>query len=589
MNFNCVHFQKNFCSLSDLETQTDIIREPKYYNLDPSALNSMKSEYPAINTFLLAQFLTNDDSKSFVDRPTKKPFSLIEEELETLQLRLKKDLLSRNLKLDYSQPTNTLASEITNQNKDYKTEIENFLNSNFYETGADLHHIKPVDYIETPKLMKTLCNPELINMVKKLNEAMSELSKIKDLKEKSESTLLDLKHPFFIPGGRFRELYYWDSFWILKGLLSLDMKRSSENILMNFTEVINKYGHFPNGTRTYYINRSQLPLFPSMLRLLYKFDHLKNYILSDGLKAALVEYNYFMKNFAEKEGLNYYRVTSNFPRLESFFEDMYKYEYKKDQKIFTEIKSIAESGWDFSSRWEEKDSLIITNLLPADLNSILYENEMIISFLYNEKKEPEQGDFFLQKANKRKTAINKFLWNPDTKTYADYNYTTNKHSKEFYASNLFPIIYNVAEKSTIYTALLNDFENIFGHEGGIPASSKYSGKQWDFPNVWAPYTEAIENYLFNNDQKFLAKHIAKTFFNNAQRVFKKKSVFYEKYAANELGVAGRGGEYKAQAGFGWTNGTLLCFIERYGDELMSFNFEESKTQCYEILKSLVKF
>lgn len=554
------------------------------YITNTKYLDELKGEYPALNTFITSQLTKSDDSKNFVDRPSKRPFSLIEKDFEYFSLNNGINLPTKTLKGNDLQLFYNEIKELDNMGEDINQETKNFIDKNFYEPGTDLKLFIPIDYIENQLIIKKLHNPTIIKMFNNLNKMMKDLSRIQSEKQGSESTLINLKHPFFIPGGRFREFYYWDSYWILKGLLVLDMPISAENILKNFTEIINKYGHFPNGTRTYYINRSQPPYYPLMLHLMYQFDYLKDYILTDGLHAALTEYEYFMKNITIDEELNYYNTISNFPRPESFSEDFLK--YNGDLKIFTEIKSVAESGWDFSTRWvDENDKTIITQLLPADLNSILYTNEMIISFLFNEKGEINKKNEFIKRAEKRKKLINKFLWNPETQTFADYNFISKKHRSGFYASNLFPIIHNLADKSIVYKVLLNDFENIFGFPGGIPASDKYSGEQWDFPNVWAPYLESLENYLFNIGEPILSKHIANTFFNNALLAFKEKGVFYEKYTAENPGTTGEGGEYIPQEGFGWTNGTLLNFIKRYGDGLMHFKFEESKEKCYKILKN----
>lgn len=553
---------------------------PNYFILD-----EIKYEYPAINTLLVSQLISEVDSKAFVDMPSRRNLESIEEDFTKILvgndiLVPTKDLEKNNINAFY---------ENLNKMPFLKTEVKNnlksFLGQNFYEPGSDLSPHIPVDFREENNLKSKISNPEIRKMVDKLNYTMRDLCREKKNILNSESTLLNLKYPFFVPGGRFREFYYWDTYWILKGILALDMKDSALNILNNFIDVINQYGHFPNGTRTYYLNRSQIPYFPLMLLELYNYPFFKEKILKEGLPAALKEYNYFKKNFLPEYNLNFYKVESKFPRLESFKEDLSL--YKNSTDIFTETKSVAESGWDFSSRWLF-DKIKITNLFPTDLNSILYINEVIIAFLLNEIGDLERSKKFSLKAFKRKNSIKKFLFDKTGNEFRDYNFISKTFKKGFYASNMYPLIYFVSEKKKVYEILLQNFEYIFGQIGGIPASNVNSSEQWDFPNVWAPYTEALENFLYNMGEITLSKHIASTFFMNAYVAYKKNDVFYEKYLSFEIGSTGKGGEYIPQEGFGWTNGTLLSFIKKYGDELMEFNFDESRERCLEILRKKVE-
>ena len=555
--------------------------EPGFFQIN--FMNELRRQYPAPNVLLHLQLMVNNDFKRFVDRPSKLTFDKIEEEFRTILTQNNLTVFGENERIDliFSRLDN-----LENLNEDQKEKISDFVDQNFEETATGLKSHIPKDFNSEPQLADTIEDESLRDMVLSLNNMMKELSREKDPAYCGKTTLIDLKHPFFVPGGRFNEFYYWDSFWILKGLLVLDMKISAGNILKNFTETILEFEYFPNATRTYYKGRSQPPYYPQMLEILYQYEDFRTYILEDGLNAAIKEYNFFAKNFNSRYNLNYYDTPGNFPRPESFRDDFKK--YKGDISIFRKIRSIAESGWDFSSRWvDESKRIIITEIFPADLNSLLYKNEKIIARLSYEKNDLHYYELFNKRAEKRKNAINDTLFNTNRGTFSDFNFKTKKHNKNFYASNLYPIIYGIHEGAELYKILLKDFNEIFGYAAGIPASNKKSGEQWDLPNVWAPYTESLENYLYNIDEKKLSLHIAGSFFKGAFDGYTESNKFFEKYSTEIVGKEGEGGEYKAQAGFSWTNGALLCFINRYGEELMEFDFETSKEDCKNYLEEKV--
>jgi alpha,alpha-trehalase len=76
---------------------------------------------------------------------------------------------------------------------------------------------------------------------------------------------LPLDKPFVVPGGRFREMYYWDSYFTMLGLAADGRQDAVENMVDDFGGLIDRYGHIPNGTRTYYLSRSQPPFYFAMV------------------------------------------------------------------------------------------------------------------------------------------------------------------------------------------------------------------------------------------------------------------------------------------------------------------------------------
>ncbi|KCZ75523.1 hypothetical protein H311_03498, partial [Anncaliia algerae PRA109] len=414
-------------------------------------------------------------------------------------------------------------------------------------------------------------------------------------------------HPFIIPGGRFREYYYWDTYWILEGLIICEMDKSAENILKNFIHVIKKYGYIPNGLRKYYLFRSHPPFFPSMLLKLYniKGGKYNNLILGEGLDMAIKEYEFFNKyrtiTVSDEDNnmydLNYYHVKTDFPRPESFGEDVLTYKnqtYMSGEEVYSNLKSGAESGWDFSSRWLTKVTDLRTinayNQIPVDLNALMYRNERIIEKLLADKGDMTRSKEFGDKAMKRYEAINTVLWNEEEKSWMDYDFVRNKYvNHRFYFSNVFPLIYGINPPNDIspYEVLKKYHMELFGYPGGIPASGDgpETHQQWDFPNAWAPHQHLFVDYLLSIGERKMALHVAKSFMRSVIEGYKHDKDFYEKYNVKTPGFTGAGGEYAPQTGFGWTNGTALSFINEFGDELIG---GKEHTESYKrILKKLI--
>lgn len=633
------------------------------------------TSYSDINLLLAVQLLLpSNDSKDFVDRPTKRKLSEVLEEFKNIENQLgiqeavmkalkfknsptvnvlrygndpKKDSRSKkrvnsfsgekedekttdndkkknkSLKLDLLSSGNLFTNFFKDDNDDEdglllgidKSEkihlLINFVEKNFYPVGYDIQVHVPEDFTDSPKFLAELKDTELILMSKALQTTWKELSRIsKPIPNNGSSTLLDLPRPFIIPGGRFREFYYWDTYWILEGLLVSDMHKSAENIIVNFISIINKYGYIPNGTRKYYLFRSEPPFFAMMLLKLLDIENGKynKLVLGEGLEAAVKEYEFWrinrsisVKKDDKTYNLNLYRVHANFPRPESFAEDVITFERqneKTEEQMYTSIKSGAESGWDFSSRWFDDSTDIGTiraeKQIPVDLNAILYRNEIIISTLYARKEDKKNSKKYLKLSEEREKAINAILWNPTEGVWMDYLFEKNKHIEpRFFFSNITPLIYgiDVPKGKNIYEILQKYTLELFGYKGGIPVSSKGlpTVQQWDFPNVWAPHQHMMVDFLLSINEDKMAFHVAKSFFNSVYLGFKTSKAFFEKYNCESLGRTGGGGEYAPQTGFGWTNGAILSFILKFKDELMNeYDFDAKLSAIMKDLETKTK-
>lgn len=585
-------------------------------------------EFHDVNLLLALQMiLPGADSKDIVDRPTNKPIQDIIEDLNGIQdelnlVNIVKEILSLEKFGKYaigkddqlSKSIELIKNNIREKNAGRIKLLEDFVDRNFYPVGYDIAIAIPPDYKTNPEFLNNIKNVKLLEMAKALNNIWKNLSRQKvKIGNSGISTLLELPHSFIIPGGRFREFYYWDTYWILEGLLVSEMNTTARNIIANFISIINKYGYIPNGTRTYYLHRSQPPYFTMMLFKLLDIEDGKynDLVLGDGLDAALKEYKFWDKyrkiQLEDKNGkkhfLNYYNVQTNYPRPESNIEDFITYakqEKRIADDIYSNIKSAAESGWDFSSRWfknpEKIETIRITEQIPVDLNAILYRNEVILQNLLNRAKKTGLANQFSDLSEKRKEAMNAILWNSDVGCWNDYLYKQDKFvDDKFYFSNIMPLIYGVPlpnVRNSKWDILRRYQKELFGYAGGVPASGEgevESAQQWDFPNVWAPHPHMLVEYLLRNKEDEMAFHCAISFFNSVYEGFRRANTFYEKYNCKKLGITGDGGEYEPQTGFGWTNGTILSFINHFGDKLMEkYDFDAKVKEISKILDRKVE-
>jgi alpha,alpha-trehalase len=212
------------------------------------------------------------------------------------------------------------------------------------------------------------------------------------------SSLAALPNPYIVPGGRFREIYYWDSYFTMLGLQESKQTKVISNMIDNFAYLIDTYGFIPNGNRAYYLTRSQPPFFSLMVNLLAKSQG--NAILTKYQPQLIKEYNYWMLGsaglannkaahrtvrMADGTLLNRYWDESAEPREESYIKDVDAAQTTTQALpvFYHHIRAAAASGWDFSSRWfddpNKLSTIKTTDLVPVDLNCLLYNLELTIA------------------------------------------------------------------------------------------------------------------------------------------------------------------------------------------------------------------
>jgi len=408
----------------------------------------------------------------------------------------------------------------------------------------------------------------------------------------SQGTLIPLPHPYIVPGGRFQEIYYWDSYFTCLGLVEDHKISMVENMISNFAYLLNTIGHIPNGNRTYYLGRSQPPFFAAMVDLLAEVQGPQ--VLVNYIPEMEKEYHYWMagkERIGRRKGnapfqtgvnlkvvelapgvyLNRYCDESLTPRGESYREDYLAVnaDFKdktSQEKAYQNIRSCAESGIDFSSRWYngQKDiaKLNITDLISVDLNCLLFNLEKKLAKAYYIDNDSVKGKQMDVLAENRKKAILKYCWNEKEGFFLDYNFRTRKQSPIKTLAGVYPLFFQVS------TQLMADkvakvLEKDFAKPGGLVTSLNNTGQQWDAPNGWAPLNYLGIQGLHNYGKDSLAKNLALRWLRLNDKVYKATGKMQEKYNVVDTTLVGGGGEYPNQDGFGWTNGVYKKLTSIY--------------------------
>lgn len=398
------------------------------------------------------------------------------------------------------------------------------------------------------------------------------------------STLIPIPKPYIIPGGRFREIYYWDSYFTMHGLLADGEIETVENMIDNFAYLIDKLGFVPNGNRVYYITRSQPPFFAAMIDLVcsYKNDYSwgLNYLpeleKEYGFWCGDVQNNNLndhIINLPDGIILNRYFDGEELPREESYLEDFNSAKHlpvAERKNLYSNIRTACESGWDFSSRWfSDENSLVscvATEILPVDLNCLLNFSETLLSRLNQIKGNTERSSMYSGMAAKRVDSINQTFWDTNRNFYFDYNWKTGRRTNVYSLAACYPLYFQIAEEK-MALGVKEKIESGFLKDGGVTTTLKFTGQQWDAPNGWAPLQwitiRGMRNYGFNS----LADKIKDRWLSLNEKVFRSTGKMMEKYNVYDTSLHAGGGEYPLQDGFGWTNGIASALLNHMDEQV----------------------
>jgi alpha,alpha-trehalase len=442
-------------------------------------------------------------------------------------------------------------------------------------TGFNLRDFVLENFHLPSKLENNFSADTTIAMQAHISNLWPVLTREKDLNF-GNGSLIPLPNQYVVPGGRFREIYYWDSYFTMLGLKAAGKEDLALDMLNNFAFLIDSLGFIPNGNRAYYMGRSQPPFFAFMVDLLaennrdlylkYQPYLLKEYQFwmngSDQLSEQSPT-NRRVVRFNSGEVLNRYYDRYAYPRPESFKED---YKLAEDSKLnrgnlYRDLRAGAESGWDYSSRWladkQNMGTIHTTEIVPVDLNALLYFLELKIAQTYNWQSKKKKSDSFLEKAARRRAAINTVLWNEQAGTYMDYDFINLKHTNVISMAMAYPLFVQIAPKDKARKVIkLMNTELL--QPGGLVTSVNDTGQQWDYPNAWAPLQwigmQSYFHYGFHDE----GIELIDRWLTLNEKVYHETGKMMEKYNVVDTTLQAGGGEYELQDGFGWTNGVAVA-------------------------------
>ncbi|KAJ0393283.1 hypothetical protein P43SY_004279 [Pythium insidiosum] len=537
------------------------------------------------------RFKLFNDSKHFVDMPLK-PTSLPKQILNEFEANIA-PMLPKDVNA-------TGAGEA-------KARLLEFLNKHFDDAGSDIREVMPSDYTETmPPRIAGIANPAYQEWAMALHRLWKVLGRSPDRKAHSSylhPTPLPVFHKdksdedtlIVVPGGRFRESYYWDSYWIVEGLLVSGMHKTARRVVQNLLEYVAEYGFVPNGGRIYYLTRSQPPLLSDMVRLVAAQASMPGKQCPDGewdipyLEIVVPilerEYEYWMSRHAvkvtvggETHVLNRYFGDAKSPRPESYREDVHLAEKffpgntDRQNQFYNDIIAGAESGWDFSSRWFADQKTLSTietmDILPVDLNAMLYRME---ANLADFKSALGGGaDKYRDAAQKRVKAMSAVMWHAQSSSWRDYVVSTASHSPVVSVANYIPLwagAFDAKDKTRLDAVVASLRASGLLQVAGVQTTTTPgSAEQWDSPNAWPPLQDMVVEGLRRADteaSRSLADELVRTWIKTSFAAWESTHLMFEKYNATIVGGLGAGGEYEPQFGFGWTNGVVLKFLTKF--------------------------
>ncbi|PCK33312.1 trehalase family glycosidase [Pseudoalteromonas piscicida] len=397
----------------------------------------------------------------------------------------------------------------------------------------------------------------------------------------AKGSLLPLPHPYVVPGGRFNEIYYWDSYFTALGLLDANRGDLVEGMLDNFISLIDRIGHVPNGNRDYYQSRSQPPVTALMVDLLWQHKSDDVQWLERVTQALIKEHRFWqtsgdVDNIEQKAQfrvvkmpcggtLNRYWDPLAAPRPESFVEDVeLANTVANPSALYQNIRAACESGWDFSSRWlanvEDLASIRTTQIIPVDLNALLVLLESQIARCLEKLNNEAQALHYDSLASKRSALIQQYCWCDEQGWFYDVSLDDYQPTTIASLAGVVPMfakLVTAAQAQRMADKLAREFLK----PGGLVSTLTSTSQQWDSPNGWAPLQWFAVAGLRSYGLDQLATEIMQAWIYAVETGFSQLGCLLEKYNVVEPNKQASGGEYVVQQGFGWTNGVTSRFYQ----------------------------
>lgn len=455
--------------------------------------------------------------------------------------------------------------------------------------------------------MQQQCKVEVRNLPRKISH-MGDLT-VADVPQEG---LLYLPHPYVVPGGRFNEMYGWDSYFIVLGLVADRRTDLARDVIENFFFEIENYGSILNANRTYYLTRSQPPFLTSMIRELYEHPAahpVTRAWLANAYDYAKRDYNVWITapHLAGDTGLARYFDAGSGPVPEmaddsTYYPDVIRWllahpnvptnylidapddptsaqaterartscdiaashvcaaahvdGHRLTAAFYRGDRAMRESGFDPSFRFGPFSGST-DHYAPVCLNSLLYKYERDMAHFATLLGRSSEAAQWNRRAAARKDAINKYLWDAKTGMFYDYDFVNQRPSTYSYITAFYPLWAGVA--SPTQAASLRAHLPLMERAGGIAMSDFNSGTQWDLPFGWAPTTwvviKGLAQYGLTADANRIATKFSGTILDN----FLHDGTIREKYdvVSGSANVDVATGYKSNVVGFGWTNGVYL--------------------------------
>lgn len=374
---------------------------------------------------------------------------------------------------------------------------------------------------------------------------------------KDDESLLGLPKPYLVPsytehtGFDYNELYYWDSYFMVQGMLNEENKELVSGILEDLMALFKRFKIIPNASRTYLMGRSQPPFLTTFIFDVYQTFKPGDEWLKQAIDIAKQEYEVVWLGVKKPNERQVYRGLSRY----------YDINYLHDL-------AEAESGWDMTPRFNRR----ALNYLPVDLNALLYKYETDFARaarIFDDAREAAKWD---DAAEQRKKVMDELMWDKLRGLYYDYNYVKKRRGSVSSLATYFPMWAGMVDEKQAASLVkaLRRFEN----KGGmattdtLPVGQFVLGSlptQWAYPNGWAPLqfivVKALERYGYHAD----ARRIATKWLKANLNWYNQHGVFLEKYNVVAPDKPPIKGVYPSQTGFGWTNAVFERFCQDYVD------------------------
>lgn len=436
------------------------------------------------------------------------------------------------------------------------------------------------EYFLLPQQSEICANERHIDVQQHIEQLWQLLEKPADNLE--ANSLLPLKSSYIVPGGRFREIYYWDSYFSALGLIQSNNVQLVESMINNFIDLQTQYGCIPNGNRSYYLSRSQPPVLALLVDLVLPYKQDKPKFLTKAVKAIETEYQFWMLGcdslsdthteharvvrMSDGSLLNRYWDNDATPRPESYSEDMELAKGLSAQdksNFYRNIRAACESGWDFSARWltstHTLSAIRTTRVLPIDLNCLLYQQECLLAKYYAMLGNDDASLRYTSKSQQRKSAIQRYMWSEKEGFFLDYDLDVKAQSPVKSLAGTLPLFVELADEAQA-DRMAQVIEKDFLKSGGLVTTLVESQQQWDAPNGWAPLHWFAVQGLMKYQNQTLANTIMQRWQQTIEQYFDSTGKIMEKYDVCQQSNKAGGGEYDVQEGFGWTNGVYQAFL-----------------------------